>query len=93
MKANNNLNFENVTENNQVIEILEDGTKINCLNHIAYIVGNNEESSEEDLSDLNYYVKYALENESYDELLERIKNEDNWYDDMLLHNMFTVVND
>ena len=52
---------------------------------------NDEENSEEDLSDLNYYIKYALENESYEELLKRIEDNENWYDILVHHNYIEAI--
>lgn len=58
-------------------------TKVSVNGQIGYIMENDEDNSEEDLSDLNYLIKFG---EDLDDVLKDI-NENNipWYDDSFLH--------
>ena len=79
---------------NEDFKILEDGTKIIYDNETAFIMGNDAENCPDGYEDsLNYYIKYSLENETYQELLKRIKDDDNWYDTMILWDSAEVVQD
>lgn len=57
-----------------MIDFLQNGIKVELKNHkIALIVGNDLETND-DIDDLNYYIKYENEKE--------LQN-DNWYDDLI----------
>lgn len=72
-------------------EILEEGTKIEYNGQVAYITGDDRENCPEGYHDsLNYYIKYALEDETYDGILERI-NKEEWYDEMILWSWAKVI--
>ena len=60
---------------------------------MAYITGDDRENCPDGYHDsLNYCIKYALEDETYDDILKRIK-EENWYDDMILWHWAKVIED
>ena len=65
-------------------KILEVGTKVKYDDKIAYIMGDDRDNCPDGYHEsLNYYIKFALENETYEEIAKRVENED-WYDDMIL---------
>lgn len=67
-------------------EILPIGTEVKYLNNKAFIVGDDRNNCPNGYKEsLNYYLKYANENETYEDVLNRIKeNKEEFYDCMEL---------
>lgn len=64
------------------IEILPEYTEVVYKGEKCFIMGDDRENSNETLSDLNYYIKFANSREDLD---RKIKTE-GWYDRMVLWN-------
>lgn len=61
--------------------ILPNYTEVRYCGTKCYIVGNDSDNCKEDLSNLNYYIKFA---NSKDDLFRKLENSGCWYDEMVL---------
>lgn len=74
-------------------EIIPYGTKVEYCGQIAYIVGDDRDNCPDGYcASLNYFIKYALEDETFDDMMARVEsNNEPWYDIMDLWNMVKKV--
>lgn len=74
-------------------KILPIGTKVKCFNKKAFIMGDDRDNCLDGYKDsLNYYIKYANDNETYEDVLKRIeKNKEEWYDNMELWSFIKTI--
>lgn len=77
--------FNDALTFNEDFNILPIGTKVEYCGQIAYIVGDDRDNCPEGYhSSLNYFIKYALKDEKYEDVLKRIENSnEEWYDEMI----------
>lgn len=78
---------------NEDFKILPKGTKVIHNGKLGYIMGDDRENCPDGYHDsLNYYIKYAVNGESYEDVQEKIKSEDGcWYDFMDIWSSVEVV--
>lgn len=78
---------------NEDFEILPEGTKVVHNGKLGYIMGDDRDNCPEGYhSSLNYYIKYAIDEESYEDVQKRINSEDSpWYDFMDIWDSVEVV--
>lgn len=78
---------------NEDFEILPVGTKVKYCGRVAYVMGDDRDNCPNGYdSSLNYYIKYALEGETYKDVLDRIKNnEEPWYDMMDIWDLIVKI--
>mgnify|MGYP001569923840 CR=1 FL=1 len=69
---------------NEDFEILPVGTKVLHNEKLGYIMGDDRDNCPDGYHDsLNYYIKYAVDRESYEDVQKRIDSENSpWYDFM-----------
>lgn len=84
-KENPKDNYDEIIKMSDIegVWILPYYTKVEVDGKVGFIMWSDEETSEEDLSDLNYLIKFG---DDLDKILEDIKFPDYpWYDNGFLH--------